>query len=89
MWGPQEELLRAPVPSSTDSTPTGFHSQVLWGLIFLALESWAGGPEVDVALFTPEISLWNFYPPYVVVGPARSESLPLLPVWMDVVSLIL
>ena len=32
--------------------------------------------------------LLNFYPPYVVVGPVHSVSPPLLPVWMDVVSLI-
>ena len=62
MWVPQEELLRAPVASSTDSTPTGFHSQVLWGLIFLALESWAGGPGVGLGLLAPDISLPNFYP---------------------------
>ena len=30
----------------------------------------------------------NFYPPHMDVGPASSVSLPLLPVWMDVVSLI-
>ena len=33
--------------------------------------------------------LLNFYPPYVGVGPAHYTSIPLLPVWMDVVSLIL
>ena len=44
MWVPQEELLRVPAASCADSIPTGFHSQKLWGLIFLALESWAGGP---------------------------------------------
>ena len=36
---------------------------------------------------TPEISLPNVYPPHVGEGPAHSESLPLLPIWM--VSLIL
>ena len=64
-----------------------FCSQKLCGLIFLELESWAGGPDVELGLLTPEISLPNFYPPHVDVGPARSASLP-LPVWMDVVSLI-
>ena len=34
---PQEELLRTLAVSSTDSIPTGFHSQKLWGLILLAL----------------------------------------------------
>ena len=32
--------------SSTDLIPTGFCSQKMWGLIFLALEPWAGGPGV-------------------------------------------
>ena len=46
------------------------------------------GPGVGLELLTPEISLPNFYPPHVGEGPACSVSVPLLPVWMDVVSLI-
>ena len=87
MWVPQEELLRAPALSSTDSVPTGFHSQKLRGLTFLALESWAGGPGADLGLLTPEISLLDFYPPHVCAEPVHSMSVLLL-VWMDVVSLI-
>ena len=83
----KEELLGAPAVSYTDSIPTGFCSQKLWGLIFLALEPWSGGPGVGLGLFAPEISLLNFYP-QVGVGPAHSLSAPLLPVWMDVVSSI-
>ena len=49
----------------------------------------AGDPGRGLGLLVPEISLLNFYPPYVNVGPALSESPLLLPVWMDVVSLIL
>ena len=37
----------------------------------------------------PEISLPNFYPSHVCEGPAHSIPVPLLPVSMDVVSLIL
>ena len=48
MWVPQEELLRGPDASSTDSISAGFHSQKLWGFICLALESWAGRPDVGV-----------------------------------------
>ena len=49
---------------------------------------WGGGEAgVRLGFLAPEISLPNFYPPHVDVGPARSASLP-LPVWMDVVSLI-
>ena len=72
--------------SSTNSIPAGFSSQKLWGLIFVALEPWVGGPGVELGLLTLEISLCNFYPPHVGVGPARSISAPFLPVWIDVVS---
>ena len=82
-------MLGTPEVSSTDYFTTGFCSQKLWGLIFLALKPgleglvWAGG------LPAPEIPLPNFYPPQVDVEPAHPTSPPLLPVWMDVVSLIL
>ena len=49
----------------------------------------AGEPGVGLGLLTPEISLQNFYPPHIGEGPARSTSAPLLPVWMDALSLIL
>ena len=42
--------------SSPTSIPAGFCSQKLWGLIFLALKSWAGGPSVDLGLLAPVIS---------------------------------
>ena len=74
--------------SFTDSIPNGFCSQRLWGLIFLALEPWAGGPCVGLRLLSPKISLPNFYLPHVDMIPAHSGSVPLLPVWMEVVSLI-
>ena len=45
--------------------PTGFCSQKLWRLIFLALEPWAGGPTVGLGPLTLEIPLLNFYLPYV------------------------
>ena len=44
---------------------------------------------MGLGLLAPEISLLNFYLSHVHVGPACSASLLLLPVWMDVVSLIL
>ena len=68
--------------------PRWFLQQKLWGLIFLALEPWAGGPGVGLGLLALEIALPNFYPPHVAEGPACSMSEPLLPVWMGVVSLI-
>ena len=89
MWVPQGELLRAPAASSIDSIAAGFPRQKLWGLMFLALESWDMGPGVGLGLFAPKISLLDFYQPQVGEGPDCSVSVSLLPVWMDVVSSIL
>lgn len=44
--------------------------------------------DVGLRLLTPEISLSSFYPSHVGKGPACSTSASLLPVWMDVASLI-
>ena len=63
--------------------PAGFYSQKLWGLIFPA-----EGPGVGLGLLAPEIYLPDFYPPCMDVGEAHSASVSLLPVWMDVVSLM-
>ena len=46
------------------------------------------GLGVGLGLLVPEISLPNFYPLHVDVEPAHSTSPSLLPVWLDVVSLI-
>ena len=46
------------------------------------------GPGVSVGLLAPKISFRNLYPPHMDGGQAHSASLPLLPVWMNVVSLI-
>ena len=42
---------------STASIPTGFYSQELWRLIFLALEPWTEEPVLDLGPLAPEISL--------------------------------
>ena len=86
MWVLKEELLGFLSVSSTDSIPTGFCSQKLCGLIFLALEPWAGGPGVGLGLLVPKVSLLNFYPLHLDVGPSLSTTLPLLLVWMGGVS---
>ena len=46
------------------------------------------GTGVGLGPLTPEISLLNFYPPHVGEGTDYSTSAPLLPVWMDLISLI-
>ena len=46
------------------------------------------GAGVGLGLLAPKISLLNFYPPFMGVESAHSVFQPLLPVWMDVVSLI-
>ena len=65
--------------SSTVSIPDGFYSQKLWGLVFLALETWAGRARVRLGPLSPD-TLPDFYLPRVGVGLACSVSLPLLPV---------
>ena len=47
------------------------------------------GAGVGLGLLTPDIILSNFYPPHMGERPACSTPVPFLPVWMDVVSLIL
>ena len=59
------------------------------GTYFPGTDILGWGPGVGLGLLTPKISLPSFYLSQVFVGPAQSASLPLLPVWMDVVSLIL
>ena len=76
MWVPQEEPLGTPAASSTDSIPAGFQSQKLWGLIFLTLEPWAGGPGIGLGLLAPEVSLPNFYPHGCVVSLFRVHASP-------------
>ena len=46
----QGELLGALAVSSTDSIPTGFCTQKLWGFMFLALELCGGSPGVGLGL---------------------------------------
>ena len=75
--------------SYTNSVPDGFCSQKLRELIFLELVPWIVGPVWGWDwLLSPQISLLNFYLPHMDVGPTHSTSLPLPPVWMDMVSLI-
>ena len=50
-----------PEVPSTNSIPAGFCIQKLWGLIFLALESCAGGPDVGLGLLTPKIPFRIFF----------------------------
>ena len=75
--------------SSTNSIPAGFAARNCRDLSFWHWNPGLGGGQgVGLGLLTPKISLPNFYLPHVGVGPAHSVSVPLLPVWMNVVSLI-
>ena len=58
------------------------------GIYLLGTETLGWGTWGGLRLLAPKISLLNFYLLHVDVGPAHSASVPLLPVWMDVVSLI-
>ena len=88
VWVLKGELLGIREVSPTVSISSGFCSQKLWILIFLALEPQDGWPCMGLGLLVPEIFLPNFYPPHMDVGPAHFTSVPILPFWMDVVSLI-
>ena len=50
---------------------------------------WGGGPGLWVRPFAEYLFLLNIYPLHMCVKSAYSTSLLLLPVWMDVISLIL
>ena len=78
MWVLYGELLGPPEVCSTDSISAWFCSQNLWGIIFMTLKPWSVGPGVGLGLLPPKISLPNFYPPHVDVGPDHSTSPPLL-----------
>ena len=76
--------------SSDHPNPTGFYRQKLWGLIFLALEPWAGWsgvvlesltPEISHPLFTHQTWVWD-WPICISMSPS------LLPIGMNVTSLI-
>ena len=69
-----EELLGTPEVSSTDSIPAGFCSQKFWRLTFLALEPWAVGPGVGLALLTPSLDGCGFSNSVVVRFPLNSIS---------------
>ena len=78
-----------PEVSPRDSIPTGFLQPEVMRTYLPGTGTLVGGPSVGLGLLAPEISLLNFYPPHVNVGLASSASLPLLPVWMNVVSSVL
>ena len=53
----QEEMPENPTVSSADPTPTGFYSQKLWGLIFLALRPWAGWSGLELGPLATKVTL--------------------------------
>ena len=80
MWVLYEELLGAPAVSSTNSIPTGFCFQKLWGLI-----SWHWNPGLGGLVWggTPQSQGYppDFNPPHVGEGLVCSASVPLLKMW--------
>ena len=59
------------------------------GTYLLGTGTLGWGAWCEAGLLTSEIFFLNFYPPHVGEKPALSVSAPLLPVLMDVASLIL
>ena len=70
-------------------SPLVFVARSFWDLSTWHWSPGLGGLVWGLGFLAPKISLLNFYPPHVGVGPTHSGSAPLLSVWMDVVSLIL
>lgn len=74
--------------SHSATTPTDVHSQELWGLLFAALEPWAGAMvwSWDSLFLRGDLCSSyippNFYPLHVGVGPAPSGFPPFLLVLM-------
>ena len=85
MWVLEEELLGALDVSSMDSIPAGLAARSCGDSFSWRWSPGVGGAGVGLGLLAPETSLQSFYPPHVDVGPAHSTSVPLLPVWMDMV----
>lgn len=51
-------------PSSSETILTSFHSQMLWGLLFLVLVPWAQEPAVGLGNLSPLGETWQLrYPP--------------------------
>ena len=69
--------------------PADFFQPEVMGTYLPGTGSLGWGPGVGLGLLAPEKSLPKFYLPHICVGPAHSVCQPLLPDWMDVVSLIL
>ena len=73
-------------PSHSSAIPACFHSQKLWGLLFLALEPWAGECNLRLGPVTlqegpPQMKYSSlFLNAHLGVGPVCSVTLPLLPV---------
>ena len=88
MWVLLGKLLGTPEVSYTDSVLLVFAARSYGDLSSWHWNPGLGGPGVGLGLLTPEISLPSFYPLYVGERPAHSMFPHLLPVWMDVVSLI-
>ena len=69
-------------------SPLLFAARSYGELSFWTWNPGLGGLVVVLGLLVPEISLLNFYPPHVDVGPDHSMSPPLLSVQMNVIYLI-
>ena len=85
---PKRSCLGLQEPPPLTQSPLVFEPEVV-GIYLPGTGILGWGPVGGPGLLTPEISLLNFYPPHMGEGRACSVSLPLLPVWMDVVYLIL
>ena len=85
----QEELLGTPEVSSTDSIPTGFWQPEVMGIYLPGTGALGRGAWYEAGTPSSQDISPEFVSPTCQCGTSQSASVPLLPVWMYVVSLIL
>ena len=76
VWVLYGKLFWTSEVSSNNSIPTGFLQPEVMRTYLPGTGTLVGGPSVGLGLLAPEISLLNFYPPHVGVGPACSTLHP-------------
>lgn len=80
--------------SHSVTIPAGFYSQKLWGILFLALKLWAGGPGVGLEPLDPQGDLhnWNIPPNFDLgmrLAHFASLPFPLVSMWLLFISLFI
>lgn len=71
LCGPFQRMLGFPAAfhlTLTDVIATGFHGQILWGFLFLALVLWSGEPSMGQGPLTPQCGSLQLRPPFPILN---------------------